>query len=108
MQRIDPVFDWDGEVENVGHKLTPQQVVRLFNMCCHLRDHPVDFIQMAEIKDALANGRDEDALALWDEFTEEEKMVLWIAPTYGGLFTVDERKRLKPQTRRKGRNLERS
>ena len=90
--------DWDGEVENDSYKLTDAQVVKLFTMCCHLRDNPADFIQLGEIKQALVDHKDEDALALWSDFTDEEKEILWVAPTYGGLFTTADRKRLKPET----------
>ena len=90
---------WDRDIESETHKLTDPQVVRLFDMCCHLRDNPNDLNQIASIKLALVRNDDFAALAMWDEFTEAEKTVLWVAPKFGGLFTTEERKRLKPETR---------
>jgi hypothetical protein len=60
--------------------------------------NPVNTMQVAEIKSALAEDLVDDALSLWSEFREHEQVALWIAPTYGGIFTTEERKRLRPTT----------
>ena len=53
---------------------------------------------MYEIKLAIWRDEDEQAIYLWSDFTEDEQVALWIAPTYGGIFTTEERKRLRPTT----------
>ena len=89
--------EWGGSVVNESHKLSDWQVVRLLKMTECLRD-PINLQQVSEIKDAMGAGDDLSAIAFWSEFTEDEQMALWIAPTYGGIFTTEERKRLRPTT----------
>jgi hypothetical protein len=88
------MFEWDGEVENVSHKLSDAQVVRLLAMTEVLRD-PTNLAQVVAIKELLMDDDDQAALGYWSEFTEAEQIALWVAPTYGGIFTTDERKKLK-------------
>jgi hypothetical protein len=87
---------WSGDVVNDSHNLTNTQVIRLLAMTEILRDR-VNLSQIYEIKYALAALELDDATALWSEFTEQEQIALWVAPTYGGIFTTEERKRLRPQ-----------
>jgi hypothetical protein len=93
--------EWSGDVVNESHKLSDAQVNRLLKMTECLRTFEV-LHQIVEIKMCLAGVEPDDifeALALWGGFTEDEQVALWIAPTYGGIFTTEERKRLKPLTR---------
>jgi len=97
--------EWGGDVVDESHNLSIAQVNRLLKMtkCLQNRDN---LEQLAAIKDNLNVTSDADfagecvefALTLWDEFTEEEQIALWIAPTYGGIFTTEERKKLRPLT----------
>jgi hypothetical protein len=89
---------WSGDVVNDSHNLTNTQVIRLMKMTELLRDKD-NMKQIVELKENLET-EDEDYLAfartLWSEFTEEEQVALWVAPTFGGIFTTEERKRLRP------------
>lgn len=95
--------DWvDGEVE-VPEKepLTPAQQHRVLRMVDVLRD-PLNLHQVAIIKEMLNPEHEEHidtatARGFWSEFTEEEQTALWVAPKYGGIFTTDERKALRPK-----------
>jgi hypothetical protein len=87
---------WDGNIINESHKLNNTQVVRLLAMTELLRDR-ANLNQVWEIKMAIIEDRDDDARALWSDFTEDEQTTLWVAPMYGGIFTTEERKRLRPQ-----------
>jgi hypothetical protein len=86
---------WSGNVVNATHNLTNTQIIRLMRMTEVLRER-ANLHQMYEIKYALAALELDDARALWCEFTEEEQVALWVAPTFGGIFTTEERKRLRP------------
>ena len=88
---------WSGDVVNESHNLTNTQVIRLLKMNEVLRDE-INLCQVSEIKGVLRSDDDEGAQALWSEFTEEEQIALWVAPKYGGIFTTEERKRLRPKT----------
>jgi hypothetical protein len=89
--------EWSGEVVNESHNLSNAQVCRLLKMTECLRN-PVNAAQVAMIKSALSEDQVEDALAYWSEFRDHEQVALWIAPTYGGIFTTEERKQLRPTT----------
>jgi hypothetical protein len=89
--------EWGGDVVNESHKLSDAQVNRLLKMTEVLRVWS-SIETVAQIKYAIAKNDDEQALALWSDFTEDEQVALWIAPTYGGIFTTEERKRLRPTT----------
>ena len=62
-----------------------------------LRSDLVLLEYVLKIKHAFAADQDMDARALWGELTQEEEEALWIAPKFGGIFTTDELKRLRPQ-----------
>lgn len=47
------------------------------------------------MKAYLLNGEYSAAYEAWAELTPDEKAALWIAPTKGGIFTTDERARMK-------------
>ena len=69
---------------------------RVLRMTAAMRNDLVLLEYVLGIKQAFAADLDDDALALWKELNNEEMSVLWIAPKYGGIFTTDERKRLRP------------
>ena len=87
--------DWtDGEVVEPP-KLTTAQVYRLMRMTEVLRDVN-NIAQVYEIKLACLDARFNDARGYWSDFSEDEQTALWVAPLYGGVFTTDERKALRP------------
>jgi hypothetical protein len=88
------VSDWNGEIENATQN--DRREVRLIAMCNYLRENPDILMMVALIKEALSKSLDWDAMGLWEQLSDQERITLWIAPKYGGLFTTDERKRLKP------------
>ncbi len=89
--------DWSGEVTNVSYKLTNSQVVRLLGMIEVLRIAE-NLEQISEIKLSLSTDHIDDARGMWSDFTDAERKALWVAPLYGGIFTTEERKQLKPAT----------
>jgi len=88
--------DWSGAIENTASE--DRRHDRLKAMTNYLCANPDILAMVAEIKMALNRGDDWDALGLWEQLTDDERITLWVAPTYGGLFTTSERKRLKPET----------
>lgn len=49
-----------------------------------------------EIKASLSNGDMATAAAAWwDKLDDDDKKAVWLAPTKGGIFTVDERETIK-------------
>jgi hypothetical protein len=63
-----------------------------------MRDSRINIAQIYDIKMAIIDGDYDCAIEMWSEFDEIEQTALWIAPTYGGIFTTEERKRLRPTT----------
>jgi len=53
------------------------------------------FTSIAAIKSYLADGQGDAALEAWMEIPQEDQENLWIAPTYGGVFTTEERRIIK-------------
>jgi hypothetical protein len=88
---------WSGDVVNDSHNLTNTQVIRLMKMTKLLRSDMSNLLQLFAIKEAIACEDYDHAHSLWSEFTEEEWVILWVAPKFGGIFTTEERKRLRPQ-----------
>lgn len=66
----------------------------LFRMMDTLRD-PVILAAVALIKNAFKEGKVDEAAESYAEFTKDEIEALWVAPTKGGVWTVEERKRIK-------------
>ncbi len=94
--------EWDQavvEVDDTPPVLTSPQISRVLGMMEVLRD-PINLMQIAEIKENL-NTDNPDYFAyargMFSEFTEDEQRALWVAPTKGGIFTTEERKRLRNQ-----------
>lgn len=54
-----------------------------------------NFESVACIKEAIANGQLETAVEAFGEMSEEDKTALHIAPTKGGIWTVEEYKTFK-------------
>lgn len=53
------------------------------------------FTSIAAIKQALLEEDFSRAKECFDELTDEEKRAIWIAPTNGGIFTTEERAKMK-------------
>jgi hypothetical protein len=47
------------------------------------------------IKSGIESGHLDAAREAWQELTDQEKELLWVAPTKGGVWTVAERKTIK-------------
>jgi len=87
-------MNWDGEIILEEHKLNDKQVIRLLAMTEAIRESEYLADYVHQIKQALHEGRREDAVGLWADLSESEQIALWVAPTYGGIFTTAERKAL--------------
>ena len=87
--------DWSGEVVNHSHNLSAEQVVRLLAMTEVLRDTK-NLDTVLQIKDLIEADDYMAAQGYWSDFSEDEQRALWVAPLYGGVFTTDERKALRP------------
>lgn len=57
-----------------------------------VRDHLPSIVA---IKGALDLGDYSTAKEAWNELTEAEQRSLWVAPSKGGIFTTDEREKMK-------------
>lgn len=91
--------DWNAPVEDAVSTQQDRRDKRLLAMNALLRDRPAVLMTVALIKEhLLLEENDWDAIGLWQSLEQDEQIALWIAPTYGGLFTPDERKRLRPTT----------
>lgn len=89
--------DWNSDVlepVNDANPLNAAQVRRLMAMTVVLQDR-VNLSQVAEIKQSILDDDHDSARALFDDFTEAEQTALWVAPSYGGVFTTLERKVIK-------------
>ena len=84
-------MNWDAPVGFSEHKLTDKQVVRVLAMTKALREIPYLSDYVHQIKGLVAQDKIEDAKALWDDLSDEEKTALWVAPKFGGVFTTAER-----------------
>ena len=87
----------DQPVINEKLKLSEGQVEAVLKMMEVLRE-PDNLLQLHEIKLAVLDARYEEARCYWDEFSEDEQHALWVAPSYGGVFTTHERKVLQGNT----------
>lgn len=84
--------DWSGEVEAPKEdesKLNSKQVDKLFRHNEALRDN-LDSVVC--IKDCIAQGDMTEAQEAWAELSEDEQTALWVAPSFGGIFSTQERK----------------
>lgn len=54
-----------------------------------------NFDTISDIKLAVANNEPADAKDHWSDLEREDQMLLWVAPTKGGIFTIEERKAIK-------------
>jgi len=84
--------DWSGEVESPKEdksKLTAGQISKLLRHNECLR---VNLFSVMTIRMALSDDLYDEAAESWNELTEDEQTALWVAPSYGGIFTTEERK----------------
>jgi hypothetical protein len=94
-----PDTDWmDRPVDEVKTPLNPSQMARLLAQSELMRDNSYILLTAFTIKEALENGNPHDAAEAWNELEEEQQQILWMAPTYGGLFTTEERKQIRKGT----------
>ena len=88
--------DWSGDVQApASFRLKDREIERLFCMCCLLRDNIQIVEQVLEIKRAILSDDKTYARDLWGEMDDDEMIALNVAPTKGGIFTVNERKVLR-------------
>ena len=84
---------WDGPIVNESYNLNDAQIVKLLAMTECLREG----FGVLETVLCIKQSEDEwDARGLWESLEEADQTALWIAPRYGGIFTTDERKALRP------------
>jgi len=83
------------KVAQTTYQLTQGQQLALLALTKALREDLILLEYVVQIKQALAGDGDMDARALWNELDDMEQSILWVAPKYGGIFTTDERKRLR-------------
>lgn len=70
------------------------------------RDSITDLLPSVKaIKDGIAANDYSTANEAWQELTDTEKQLLWIAPSKGGVFTTQERTTMKTSEFREGVNL---
>ena len=80
-----------GEDDNDGGRpsLTVDELLAYNNI---VRD---EFLSIAAIKEALVEGHYATAIEAWHEIDQNTQRELWKAPTKGGVFTTDERAKMK-------------
>lgn len=89
---IDDTKDAD-TMDNRNHQAQTEQVP---DMTAHNAAVQSNYETIGAIKEMLANDDKAGALSLWrTDISNEDKHALWVAPTKGGIFTTDERKKLK-------------
>ena len=82
----------DFEAASVAIEYAAQENARLIAAMDIVKDlWPV----ITSIKEFIENEKIDEAQRMWAMFTQDDQMTLWIAPTKGGVFTVEERKALK-------------
>ena len=87
--------DWmDGEVDETKELLNKGQVYRLIEHNNALKDL-VTLEGVCLIKKGIADGELDLAKECWVEMDQDTQNALWIAPSYGGIFTTEERKIMK-------------
>ena len=82
-------------VDIVPDNMTWTRVRRVMRLTAALRDDVLLFEQMSMVKRALSDGDLAQAKALYSELEEWEQEAMWVAPSYGGVFTTEERKKLR-------------
>ena len=86
MDSIEQFFDGAEEQE------TDSRMQRLLTHNEAVRDH---WQLVTAIKGALAADDYIDAAMTWNAAPEDVKHALWVAPTKGGIFTTQERQKIK-------------
>ena len=90
-------MEWaDGDVEDIGNtnKLNIKQEGYLLDMMEALRRTDVLSAEAA-MKGYIESNDMWDAKCEWEDLTQDEQNALWVAPSYGGVFTTEERKVIK-------------
>jgi hypothetical protein len=84
--------DWSGEVAVEKPLLNESQFSRLLAQAALLREEPWIFNTFSVMKDGMAEDDPGAVMEAWCELNEEQQGIIWLAPTYGGLWTTEERK----------------
>lgn len=82
------IADTDDDAQSAGGIA----VQDLLEYIAFVRDH---FEEVSQIKEGLANDNYEQAAMAWCDLTEQEKQILWKAPSKGGILTTQERTEMK-------------
>lgn len=91
--------DMDDDGQSLGAGQTPQDLYRRFSQHTKAILSNVDSVNV--IKDGIATNDLSTASEAWFELDDDTKAALWLAPTKGGCFTVEERKVIKSEEFRK-------
>ena len=94
--------DWmDGEVDIPDQTLSNAQVFALLRMTETLRRPEIAYA-VGVMKFNLdcyigpaGSGNLSESKECWEELSEDEQTALWVAPSFGGIFTTEERKVIK-------------
>lgn len=80
-----------GEDDDDGGK----PAVDIDNLLQHNKVVCDEFFSISALKEALLNDDYSSAKEAWQEIEEERRMVLWRAPTKGGVLSTEERSKMK-------------
>lgn len=75
--------DMDGRIGNEINWLEYMEYIRQ------------NFVQINDIKEAIEGDDAKFAKELWSQLSRDEQMLLWVAPSKGGIFTTEELKVIK-------------
>jgi deoxycytidylate deaminase len=78
--------------DEVANAIGQQGGLQMLDYMALVRDH---FDTIVEVKTHLANDLIEDARVAYKDLDVETQKALWLAPTKGGIFTTDERAKMK-------------
>jgi hypothetical protein len=88
--------DWvDGAVVAIKDVLDPSQMERLLAQSKLIREEYWILNTISMMKDSIFNDDPMAVREAWAELTEEQQQTIWLAQTYGGLFTTAERTYIK-------------
>lgn len=65
---------------------------------CHMECVKRHWDSLVFMRQQIALGNNEAALEAWEEIPHEDQQGLWVAPTKGGFFSIEERNVIQPKT----------